>query len=215
MPLPCDHELIPCGIIPDIMATGVNHDERRRFVVSRALGLFAKMGYSKVSFLTISEATGIARTALYRYFKTKREIFDEAIHEVTSALVDELAAVCCREVSVAERMEQACFIVMDAISRRKEFFQAIFDFVFSMVRAGEDMRPRIDEFTGGFRIVLRKLVEEGVAKGEFKKTVDPEVTAEAHFSLMESFALRVLLGVENDVHAARSRFSAMISALAS
>ena len=75
------------------MAAGVNHSERRRFVVSRALSLFAKMGYSKVSFLTISEATGIARTALYRYFKTKREIFDEAIHEVTSALADELKSV--------------------------------------------------------------------------------------------------------------------------
>jgi hypothetical protein len=31
---------------------------------------------------------------------------------------------------------------------------------------------------------------------------------------MESFALRVLLGVESDVHAARLRFNATISALA-
>ena len=39
------------------------------------MGLFARLGYAKVSFLTISEATGVARTALYRYFTTKREIF--------------------------------------------------------------------------------------------------------------------------------------------
>jgi len=192
---------------------GVNHNERRRFVVSRALSLFAKMGYSKVSFLTISEATGIARTALYRYFKTKREIFDEAIFEVTSALADELRAVSGKKLSVSRRMEQSCFIVMEAIHLKKEFFQAIFDFVFSMVRTGEDMRPRIEEFTGGFRVVLRKLVEEGVSIGELKENVDPDATAEALFSLMESFALRVLLGVENDVHAARIRFKAMISAL--
>ena len=70
------------------MAMGVNHDKRRQMVVAKALSLFAKMGYAKVSFLTISEATGIARTALYRYFKTKREIFDEAIHSVTSRLAD-------------------------------------------------------------------------------------------------------------------------------
>ena len=55
---------------------------------------------------------------------------------------------------------------------------------------------------------------EGVESGEFKKSVDPDVTAEALFSLMESFALRVLLGVENDIHAARQRFNATISALA-
>ena len=196
------------------MAAGVNHSERRRFVVSRALSLFAKMGYSKVSFLTISEATGIARTALYRYFKTKREIFDEAIHEVTSALADELKSVSQKNLSVSRRMEQSCFIVMEAIHLKKEFFQAIFDFVFSMVRTGEDMRSRIEEFTGGFRVTLRKLVAEGVESGDFKKSVDPDVTAEALFSLMESFALRVLLGVESDVHAARLRFNATISALA-
>ena len=171
------------------------------------------MGYSKVSFLTISEATGIARTALYRYFKTKREIFDEAILEVTSALAEELRAVSRKNLSSARRMEQACLIVMEAIHLKKEFFQAIFDFVFSMVRTGEDMRPRIEEFTGGFRVVLRRLVEEGVEKGEFKKTVDPDATAEALFSLMESFALRILLGVEDNIHAARIRFNAMISAL--
>lgn len=171
------------------------------------------MGYSKVSFLTISEATGIARTALYRYFRTKREIFDEAILEVTSALADELRAVSRKKLSVSRRMEQSCFIVMEAIHLKKEFFQAIFDFVFSMVRTGEDMRPRIEEFTGGFRVVLRNLVEEGISIGELKENVDPDATAEALFSLMESFALRVLLGVENDVHAARIRFKAMISAL--
>ena len=50
----------------------VNHKERHRLIVEKALELFARMGYAKVSFLDISEATGIARTALYRYFKTKR-----------------------------------------------------------------------------------------------------------------------------------------------
>jgi AcrR family transcriptional regulator len=195
------------------MAVGVNHSERRRFVVSRALSLFAKMGYSKVSFLTISEATGIARTALYRYFKTKRDIFDEAIHEVTSAIADELRAVSDKNLSSAKRIEQACVIVMEAIHFKKEFFQAIFDFVFSMVRTGEDMKPRIEKFTGGFRVVLRKLLTEGIERGEFKGTVDPDIAAEALFSLMESFALRVLLGVENDINAARIRFNEMISAL--
>jgi AcrR family transcriptional regulator len=172
------------------------------------------MGYSKVSFLTISEATGIARTALYRYFKTKREIFDEAILEVTSEIAKELATVSRKNLSVPRRMEQSCFIVMEAIHLKKEFFLAIFDFVFSMVRTGEDMRSRIEVFTGGFRVVLRNLITEGIAKGELKDTVDPETAAEALFALMESFALRVLLGVENDVHAARGRFKTMISALA-
>lgn len=195
------------------MATEVNHDERRQMVVAKALALFAKMGYAKVSFLTISEATGVARTALYRYFKTKREIFDEAIHSVTSVLVDELKAISVKELPVSRRIEQSCLVVMEAIHINKEFFYAICDFVFSMVRTGEDMTSRIEMFTGGFRVVLQRLVAEGVQNGELKSSIDPESAAEAIFALMESFAFRVLLGTEMDVRAARRRFKSTIQAL--
>ena len=195
------------------MATEVNHDERRQMVVAKALALFAKMGYAKVSFITISEATGVARTALYRYFKTKREIFDEAIHSVTSVLVDELKAISVKELPVSRRIEQSCLVVMEAIHINKEFFYAICDFVFSMVRTGEDMTSRIEMFTGGFRVVLQRLVAEGVQNGELKSSIDPESAAEAIFALMESFAFRVLLGTEMDVRAARRRFKSTIQAL--
>ena len=195
------------------MAMGVNHDKRRQMVVAKALGLFAKMGYAKVSFLTISEATGIARTALYRYFKTKREIFDAAIHSITSALADELRAISTKEISIPRRLEQTCIAVMEAIHGNKDFFYAICDFVFSMVRTGEDMTSRIDMFTGEFRVVLRKLIAEGVKGGELRKNVDPDDAAEAFFALMESFAFRVLLGTEKEISAARRRFKSTISAL--
>ena len=57
-------------------------DERKRLVARRTLPLFVRMGYDKVSFQDISEATGVPRTAIYRYYRTKRQIFDAAILEV-------------------------------------------------------------------------------------------------------------------------------------
>ena len=194
------------------MAT-VNHKERHQLIVEKALELFARMGYAKVSFLDISESTGIARTALYRYFKTKREIFDEAIHGITSRIRRELENVCEKPLPVARRLEQACAVVIDVLHIRKPFFLAIFDFVFSMVRTGEDMSARIEQFTGGFRVVLRTLIAEGVSSGELRRNVDPDDAAEALYALMESVALRVLLGVETDARAAKRRFGAMIAAL--
>ena len=192
------------------MAT-VNHSERRRLIVAKAMQLFARMGYSKVSFLDVSEATGIARTALYRYFKTKRDIFDAAIHVTTSALKSELDEVSARKLPVAKRLELACGIVSDALYGKKEFFAAIYEFVFAMVRAGEDMTERIEKFTSGFKVVLRNLVAEGVAGGELRTSVNPDDAAEALYALMESVALRVMLGVESHPGRARRRFSAVIA----
>jgi AcrR family transcriptional regulator len=193
----------------------VNHGERRHLVVTRAMSLFARMGYAKVSFLDISEATGIARTALYRYFKTKREIFDAAIHEITSGIKRDLEAICKRELPVSQRMTLACNRVIDEFYGKKEFFSAIYEFVFSMVRAGEDMTSRIDSFTRGFKVVLRQLVTEGVADGTLRQTVGPDDAAEALFALMESVAFRLMLGVEKKSDGAKARFAAMIAALSS
>jgi len=195
------------------MAVEVNHEARRKLVVARSIDLFAKMGYSKVSFLTISEATGIARTALYRYFKTKREIFDEAIHGITSEIKDSLGRISRKRLPVARRLEEACDIVIDTLYGRRDFFSAIYEFVFSMVRVGEDMTQRIEQFTGGFKVALSRLVAEGVASGELRRNVDPADAAEALYALMESVALRLLLGVEKDSRRAKERFCAVIAAL--
>ena len=192
---------------------GVNHSERRHLVVTRAMSLFARMGYAKVSFLDISEATGIARTALYRYFKTKREIFDAAIHAITSEIKRDLEGICRRKLPVPQRMVLACDRVIDEFYGKSEFFSAIYEFVFSMVRVGEDMTERIDSFTVGFKEVLRLLVAEGVANGELRQNVDPDDAAEALFALMESVAFRLLLGIEKDARRARERFGAMIATL--
>ena len=121
------------------MAKAIDHNVRKRLVVTKAMKIFAQMGYSKVSFLTISEATGIARTALYRYFKTKRELFDEAISELTGSIMIELRDVMTREIPVPRRMELVCDLVVDEFFSKRDFFLAIFDFVFSMVRVGEDI----------------------------------------------------------------------------
>ena len=192
------------------MAKEINHTERRRLVIVKAMRLFAQMGYSKVSFLTLSEATGIARTALYRYFKSKRELFDEAIHEITGGLMVELSDIIDRKESVAVRLELACSQVIDEIYRKREFFLAIFDFVFSMVRAGEDMTGRIALFTDGLKHVYRKLLAEGVRTGEFAEDLNAQEMADVFFAVMESSSFRMLLAIENTSDTAKMRFKSLI-----
>ncbi len=178
------------------------------------MGLFAGMGYAKVSFLTISEATGVARTALYRYFKTKREIFDEAIHGCTHAIKEASAAIARQPLPVPERLNRVADTVIDTLFERKQFLLAIYAFVIDMVRRGEDMRARIALFTGGLRELFLRLLEEGARRNELAASVDPRLTSEVLFALLESVVLRILLGVELDAEKAKLRFSAMVRSIA-
>ena len=178
------------------------------------MGLFAGMGYAKVSFLTISEATGVARTALYRYFKTKREIFDEAIHGCTHAIKEASAAIARQPLPVPERLNRVADTVVDTLFERKQFLLAIYAFVIDMVRRGEDMRARIARFTGGLRELFLRLLEEGARRGEISAHVAPRLSSEVLFALLESVVLRILLGVELDAEKAKLRLSATVRSLA-
>jgi len=175
--------------------------------------LFSQVGYDNVSLIMIASAAGVARTVLYRYFRSKREVLDAAILAATRQIMGECKKELAGRGKVADRLGMVCFHVADVLFEKKEFLAAIFDFVLSMVRAGEDMGERIHRFTGGIKAVFRELLTEGVVKGEFKSDVDPERAAEGFYSVLESCVLRIVLGTESNSANIKVRFSDMIGAI--
>ena len=188
-------------------------EARRRLVAARALGLFARLGFDKVSFRDISKATGVPRTAIYRYFHTKRDIFDAAIGGVLAELRTTINATLAERKPATVRLSRVCSLVVDGLFENRDFLGAIFNFVFAMVTTGEDMSARVDGFTGGLKRAFRKLLSEGLSDGSVRENVDPEINAELLFALMESVAFNILLNLEKDSRNAKSRFKAAITAI--
>ena len=189
-------------------------ERRRCLVASRSLRLFARLGFDKVSLQDISKATGVPRTALYRYYRSKREIFDAAISGVIAELRANINKAIKRPVPVPERLLEVCEIVVDGMFAHRDFLLAIFNFAYAMVRTGEDMSGRVRGFTGGLVRAFGRLMTEGVADGSLRPTVEPALGAELFFSLMESEAFNILLEMERDSAPAKRRFRAAAAALA-
>jgi len=188
-------------------------DERRRLVAARSLALFARLGFDKVSFADISKATGVPRTALYRCFRTKRDIFDAAIGGVLAELRNRINGILAEKDAADARLSKICSFVVDSLFAQRDFLCAIFNFVFSAVLAGEDMTERVGGFTGGLKRAFRRLVAEGMSTGTFRKSVDPEENAETLFALMESVAFNILLDLEKDPRRAKRRFAEAIKSI--
>lgn len=188
-------------------------ERRRRLVASRALKLFARLGFDKVSLQDISKATGVPRTALYRYYRTKRDIFDEAIGGALSELRGSINIALAKPTPAPDRLLEVCDIVVDCLFAQRDFLLAIFNFAFAMVKAGEDMSERVAGFTGGLVRAFNRLLAEGVADGSLRRTVDPPVCAELFFELMESQAFNIVLELEKDSSSAKRRFRAAVAAI--
>ncbi len=195
------------------MSARIDHESRRLEIAFKAMKLFSQVGYDNVSLIMIASSAGVARTVIYRYFHSKREVLDAAILAATRQLMAECRKQISSRGKVADRLSMVCYHVSDVLFEKKEFLSAIFDFVLSMVRAGEEMGVRIQRFTGGIKTVFEQLITEGVMKGEFSSTVDPERAAEGFYSLLESCVLRIVLGVESNSAHIKVRVADMVRAI--
>ncbi|KAJ8137148.1 hypothetical protein OY671_009640, partial [Metschnikowia pulcherrima] len=67
-------------------------DDKRRHILDRALEIFFKYGFRRVSMNEIAEAAGVSRPGLYSYFQRKEQVFSEAIARQGTSLVEEISS---------------------------------------------------------------------------------------------------------------------------
>lgn len=189
--------------------------ERRKLVARKTLPLFVRLGYEKVSFQDIAEATGVPRTAIYRYYKTKREIFDAAILEVILEVRRQLARIRVqRGLTAIDRLKAINEATIKMLFRERDFVSVILNFVLSKIASGEHMAPKVEEFTGGLKHTFREVIEEGIEDGSIRKTTDVEIMSELLFVNVESTGCKMLLSIENSPKDAIARSDALIAVMA-
>lgn len=195
------------------MAKKVDHEERKREIAMKAMALFSKVGFDNVTLGMIASATGIARTVLYRYFSTKRDVLDAAIHEGTKRIMEKCAPIVDSKASAAKRLEAVCHTTSEVFFENKDFLIAVYDYAVSQVRIGVDVTERVALRTAGIRNIFRELLNEGRRKGEFSRSLDVAKVSDMLFSYLESATMRLVLNTERTPKAVKSRFSALIDSL--
>lgn len=189
--------------------------ERRKLVARKTLPLFVRLGYDKVSFQDIAEATGVPRTAIYRYYKTKREIFDAAILEVILEVRRQLARIRVqRGLTAIDRLKAINEATIKMLFRERDFVSVIFNFVMSKIASGEHMAPKVEEFTGGLKHTFREVIEEGIEDGSVKPATSVEIMSELLYVNVESTGCKMLLASETTPTEAIARSNALIAVMA-
>jgi AcrR family transcriptional regulator len=83
-------------------------DERREHIARAARDVFAANGLDGARTADIAKAAGVTVTVLYRHFRSKEEVFEEAILAPVERLAGELLAITSqfRHLSAEQRLEQ-------------------------------------------------------------------------------------------------------------
>jgi len=195
------------------MARKVDHERRKQDIADTAVRMFSQVGYENVSLIMIAAAAGVSRTALYQYFRDKREVMDAAILSVTDHIARGSVAILGERLSANRRLEKVCHKVVEVMFDHKDFLIAVFDFTLGMVRSRTNVGPSLMKFTAGTRKVIRHLIEQGKRRGEYDASLDTDVTADVIYSEFESCAMRIVLGTEKSAKSAKQRFTCIMRTL--
>lgn len=144
---------------------GEKSAQKKKYILDTARKVFVEKGYKSVTMKDIVEACGISRGGLYLYFDSTEQILLEILQmeaEETDDIFSE---------NITEGDTAADILTLFLKEQKKELLQkntlttAVYEYFFANKTADKNNMLR-KQFDAGVR-VLEKLIETGIASGEF------------------------------------------------
>ena len=181
------------------MGIVIDHEARKRVIIAKSIQLFAEQGYTGVTYQKIADSCSIARTTLYKYFHSKRQIFNTAIWEVSYLLIDRFNEVLASKDSALARLERVMAAVFQLLFERHVLLTVILDYVLASQRAGtdKDLSRNIRSHTIGLRRIIHSLIIEGIRTGELRK-LNAKLATDLVYAQLEAAILRLTVSKNAD-----------------
>jgi AcrR family transcriptional regulator len=173
------------------MTSSVDHHQRRIQILHKAFALFAEEGYAGVTYQKVADRCGLSRTAIYKYFQNKEEIFLYAVKQAISNL-NTLIENTQRhsEGTPLAKLIRILHVTVRLLADNRIFLTVILDYVLTQKQHGKDVRRQVRRHTFGMKHLIAKLLREADAAGELK-ACPIETVAHHLFGMLESFVLNL------------------------
>jgi AcrR family transcriptional regulator len=160
-------------------------DNQRERILHEAAILFARSGFEAASLSDLAEEAGISKAGVYHYFHTKQDIYDAIIVQTLQDLIEYVSLAVINASGV--RAQLLAFMTAHA-----EFFECHYWAFCAMLVGFSGMKTRTlgqeaAELRERYEHLLREIIAEGVARGEFRD-VDPVSAGRAVLSLLNWMA---------------------------
>ena len=170
----------------------VDKEERMQMILSKALEVFAKVGYRESNLSLIAEACCLSRPTVYQYFSDKKEIYYYAVKNVTSRMFEKYSNIAFAP-GDQDEIERLRMIVLDIFSFAREnesTLSNLVEFILSEKKSGVDVYSSIRSRTAKMRILIKRLVLQGIHRNTICEC-DADKVGEEIFSLVVAEAFQV------------------------
>jgi AcrR family transcriptional regulator len=169
----------------------------RKVLLDAALNVFSYKGYAQSTLEEVAKAAGVTRGAIYWHFGNKFEMFHavlQELHKKASERITKIIDSDQRPVSKLHQLMREFFLIIS----NEEEFRIIEEVQLFKTRKGEEFSRLYKdhvENVKAMRELLKGLVREGIAAGEFNGRLDPDVTILALMSYIAGIKSAWLSGI--------------------
>jgi TetR/AcrR family transcriptional regulator len=149
--------------------------ERQRRVLAAARSVFARDGFAGANVNEIAERAGVSVGALYKYFRTKKDLFLALVEQIHDRLEEGLAAIEAAPGTLFEKIRMVFTAGIEGAQAERELVQIyIACMTQELAPMAGQLSRRIEERAAR---TYRRMLAEARSRGEISAAVDPALEA--------------------------------------
>lgn len=147
---------------------------RRAEMIAAAAELFSERGYHGTSMQHLGEALGLQRGSLYAHIGSKEELLFEVVDGGANHFLARAEKIQAMPALAAVKLRG---LLIGHIETAIEHLHAATVFLNEWRYLSSDLRELVQEKRDRYEAILRDIIEEGVARGEFRPEADVRFAA--------------------------------------
>jgi AcrR family transcriptional regulator len=161
--------------------------DREQQILEAAMAVFAREGFHQARMEDIARQSGLGKGTLYLYFKSKDAIIGALLRAFFTVELRRLKTLEAGEGSVAEQIMAYTRHMAAEIERMAVFSSIAYEFYAAAAR-DRRTRQRFEDYFTEYHAVLTRIVQRGIAAGEFRP-VNAEEIAVTLLAVLEGLNL--------------------------
>jgi TetR/AcrR family transcriptional regulator, fatty acid metabolism regulator protein len=164
-------------------------EEKRRLLLDAAVRVFARRGFHAARVGDIAKEAGVAYGLVYHYFRSKDEILETIFRETWTAMIESVRGVEDAGGPARDQVRRVASIVLRSYVRDPDLVRVLV----REVTRSPHLQAEVDEI-GHATDELERIVRQGQASGEFRRTLPPRPAAAIFYGALESILTGWVLG---------------------
>ncbi len=156
--------------------------DKRRLILDAAVRVFARRGFTQCRVADIADEAGVAYGLLYHYFRSKDQVLSTLFEERWNVMVAVIEQVDEQDIPASDKLRTVAGFIFESYRHDPDLMKVI---IVEVTRAANSFgRTHLPEIRLAYDGIAR-IVEGGVARGEFRAAVTPPFAAMAFYGAIE------------------------------